>query len=103
MTIETLVWLIPLPPLLAFFLIVLFTHRQHAFSHTLAVGAAFLSWAASMVVFIYALGVDKLGEHPIVSSIHWLATGTNWFDIGIQIDPLSTITLFFFKASLLIT
>ncbi|MEJ2598351.1 MAG: NADH-quinone oxidoreductase subunit L [Anaerolineales bacterium] len=95
MTIETLVWLIPLPPLLAFFLIVLFTHRQHALSHILAVGAAFLSWAASMVVFIYALGVDKLGENPIVSSIHWLATGTNWFDIGIQIDPFSTITLFF--------
>ena len=95
MTIETLVWLIPLPPLLAFFLIVLFTNRHRALSHTLAVGAAFLSWAASMVVFVYALRTENLGRNPLVSDIHWLPTGTSWFNIGVQIDPLSTITLFF--------
>jgi NADH-quinone oxidoreductase subunit L len=95
MAIETLIWLIPLPPLLAFFLIVLFTRRQRALSHILAVGAALLSWGASMVVFVTALRAVNLGENPLVSSIHWLPTGTGWFDIGVQIDPLSAVTLFF--------
>jgi NADH-quinone oxidoreductase subunit L len=95
MTIETLIWLIPLPPLLSFFLIVLLTRRQRALSHTLAVGAAILSWAASMVVFVTALRAVNLAENPLVSSIHWLPTGTSWFDIGVQVDPLTAVTLFF--------
>jgi NADH-quinone oxidoreductase subunit L len=101
MTIETLIWLIPLPPLLAFFLIVLFTNRQRALSHTLAVGAAFLSWATSMVVFFQALRAERLGEKPFVSNIPWFATGTGWFNIGVQIDPLSAAVLFFVSWTIL--
>ncbi len=37
MTIELLIWLIPLPPILAFFLIVLFTNRNKALSHSVAI------------------------------------------------------------------
>ncbi len=37
-------------------------------SHTVAVGAAFLSWLGSMIVFVRALGVEHLGEHPFESS-----------------------------------
>jgi NADH-quinone oxidoreductase subunit L len=95
MTIETLIWLIPLPPLLAFFFIVLFSHRSNPFSHFLAIGAAALSWLGSMIVFVQALRVENLGEHPFVSSIPWFPTGDTWFRIGIQIDPLSAVTLFF--------
>ena len=95
MTTETLIWLIPLPPLLAFFLIVLFANRSKALSHTIAITAALLSWAGSMVVFWRALQVDHFGEHPFVSSIPWLPTGETWFNIGVQIDPLSAVTLFF--------
>ena len=40
---ETLIWLVPLPPLLAFFLILLFTRRNNALSHSVAVGAAFFT------------------------------------------------------------
>jgi len=75
MTTETLIWLIPLPPALAFFLIVLLTNRSKTLSHTLGVGAAFLSWLASMIVFVRALGVEHLGEHPFESAINWLPTG----------------------------
>ena len=57
MTTESIIWLLPLPPLLAFFLIVLFTNRNKALSHTIAVGAALLSWLGSMVVFFRALQV----------------------------------------------
>ena len=40
MTTDALTWFIPLPPILAFALIVLFTNRSKALSHILAVGAA---------------------------------------------------------------
>ncbi len=97
MTIETLIWLIPLPPLLAFFLIVLFTNRNKVLSHTIAVGAALLSWGGSMVVFWNALqkGAHHLGEHPFESAINWLPTGGSWFQIGVLVDPFSAAVLFF--------
>jgi NADH-quinone oxidoreductase subunit L len=95
--IETLIWLIPLPPVLAFFLIVLFTNRNKALSHTLAVGAAFLSWLGSMIVFFRAVGIDHFGEGEKVfaASIPWLATGENFLKVGILIDPLGAVSLFF--------
>jgi NADH-quinone oxidoreductase subunit L len=95
MTTETLIWLIPLPPVLAFFFIVLFTNRSKALSHTLAVGAALLSWLGSMIVFYRAVTTEHLGAHPFVSSIPWLATGDTYLRIGVQIDPLSAVVLFF--------
>jgi NADH-quinone oxidoreductase subunit L len=95
MTTETLMWLIPLPPVLAFFLIVLLTNRSKALSHTIAVGAAFLSWLGSMIVFARALGVEHLGEHPFESSVAWLPTGTTTFDIGVLVDPTTAAILFF--------
>ena len=95
MATETIIWLIPLPPLLAFFLIVLFTNRSKWLSHTLAVGAALLSWLGSMVVFFRAIAVEHFGEEIFASSLSWLPTGDTWFKIGVQIDPLSAVTLFF--------
>ncbi|MBN2115360.1 MAG: NADH-quinone oxidoreductase subunit L [Anaerolineales bacterium] len=98
MATELLIWLIPLPPVLAFFLIVLLTNRNKALSHTVGVGAAFLSWLGSMVVFVRALGVEHLGEHPFVSSVTWLPLGETtdtYFDIGILVDPTGAAVLFF--------
>src|SRR5512147_2552429 len=95
MATETLIWLIPLPPLLAFALIVLFTNRSKWLSHTIAVGAAFLSWLGSMIVFVRALGVEHLGEHPFAQSVDWLPTGDTFFKIGVLVDPLTAAVLFF--------
>jgi len=95
MTTETLLWLIPLPPLLAFFTIWLVTNRSKSLSHTVAVGAALLSWAGSMLVFVRALGVEHLGAHPFESAVNWLPTGDAWLKIGVRLDPLTTVTLFF--------
>jgi NADH-quinone oxidoreductase subunit L len=94
MTIETLIWLIPLPPILAFFLIVLFTQRNKALSHTLAVGAALLSWLGSMVVFITAVRTPHFSA-IIPPSLPWLATGNTFLRIGVIVDPLTAVTLFF--------
>ncbi len=93
MATETLIWLIPLPPVLAFFLIVLFTNRSKALSHTLGVGAAFLSWLGSMVVFYKAVTTEHFSG--FASSIPWLPVGDTWFRIGISIDPLGAAVLFF--------
>lgn len=95
MATETLIWLIPLPPLLAFFLIVLFTNKNKVLSHSVAIGAAFLSWLGSMIVFARALGVEHLGKEPFASSINWLPTGETWLKVGVLIDPLSAAVLFF--------
>ena len=95
MATETLIWLIPLPPVLAFFLIVLFTNKSKSLSHTIGVGAAALSWLGSMVVFFKAVGTEHLGAHPFESSVGWLPTGDTWLRIGVLIDPLGAAVLFF--------
>ncbi len=73
----------------------LFTNKSKALSHTLAVGAAFLSWLGSMIVFFSVIGIEHLGEHPIESSINWLPTGDTWFKVGVLVDPLTAVVLFF--------
>lgn len=95
MTPELLTWLIPLPPILAFAVIVLLTHRSNRLSHTLAVGAMVISWGLAMAVFWMAITTPELGEHPIAASIDWLPTGGETLRFGVLIDPLSAITLFF--------
>lgn len=95
MATETIIWLLPLPPLLAFFLIVLFTNKSKALSHTVAVGAAGLSWLGSMIVFFRALSTPEFGKEIFASAINWLPTGSSFLQIGVQIDPLSAVTVFF--------
>lgn len=94
-TTESLIWLIPLPPLLAFVLISLFTNRSKCVSHSVAVASAGLSWLLSMIVVFRALGTHSLAEEPFRSVINWLPAGDTWLQIGVQIDPLSAMTLFF--------
>jgi NADH-quinone oxidoreductase subunit L len=90
-----LIWLIPLPPLLAFGLIVLWANRSHRLSTAVAVGAMTLSWALGLIVFAAAVGTEHLGAEPFASSIPWLPLGTEMLRIGVLVDPLSAVTLFF--------
>jgi NADH-quinone oxidoreductase subunit L len=94
---ETIIWLIPLPPLLVFFIIVLLTNRNKALSHTIAVGSALLSFLGSMYIFFRALRIEHFGEGEKIfaSSINWLATGETYLRIGVQIDPFGAVSLFF--------
>jgi NADH-quinone oxidoreductase subunit L len=66
---ELIIWLLPLPPLLAFFLIVLFANRSNRASWMIGVGAAGLSFLGSMFVFFRALGADHFGE--LLSPVSW--------------------------------
>ena len=92
---ETLIWLIPLPPLLSFLIIVLFANKNKALSHSIAVAAAGLSWLMGMIVFGAAVAREGLAENPLGSAINWLPLGSGWLQVGVRIDPLSAIALFF--------
>ncbi len=95
MDIKTLLWLVPAFPLAAFFLIVLFSSRSNRISHTLALTGAGLSWLASMYIFIQAVRTNGLAASPITSVINWLPTGNTALKIGVQLDPLSAVSIFF--------
>ncbi len=95
MSVELTIVLIPLLPLLAFFTIVLLAHRNHALSHWLALIGAGLAWLLSMLVFGRAIQTEELSRHPFAAAIEWLPTGSTALQIGVHIDPLSAVTLFF--------
>jgi NADH-quinone oxidoreductase subunit L len=54
-----------------------------------------VSWGLAMSVFWTAIRTEELGHHPISSSIAWLPAGETALRLGILIDPLSAVTLFF--------
>jgi len=95
LTLNSLIWLIPLPPLVAFVCIVLLTNRSNRTSHWVALTGAGLSFIGSMVVFFKALGALDLAAHPFGSQIDWLPTGETWLKLGVQVDPLTAVMLFF--------
>ena len=95
MSTELLLWLIPLPPILAFFLIVLGANQSKRLSHFLGVGSALLSWMGAMLVFVRAVGTHDLGQHAFTSAINWIPLGDTWLRIGVRVDPFSAVALFF--------
>jgi NADH-quinone oxidoreductase subunit L len=101
MDINTLIWLIPLPPILAFFLIVLWARKSNKLSHGLAIGGLLLTWGGAMAVFWNAITTEHLGDHPFQAAIDWLPTAGEPLRFGVLVDPLSAITLFFVAWTLL--
>ncbi len=98
MNLGTLVWLIPLLPLAAFFIILLFTRHSKRLSDLVAVGAMLGMWAVAIVVLVAAIRTSHLGEHPIQSSFLWLPLGPSaetGFRMGALVDPLGALMLFF--------
>ena len=90
--IEIVAWLIPVPPLLAFGLIILFTNRSNRLSHIIGIGGMLIAWALAMSTFFYAVSG---GELPVTTDVQWLPTGDTSLNIGTWIDPLTAVTLFF--------
>ena len=90
--IEIVAWLIPVPPLLAFGLIILFTNRSNRLSHVIGIGGMLIAWALAMSTFFYAVSG---GELPVTTNVQWLPTGDTSLNIGTWIDPLTAVTLFF--------
>ncbi len=95
MNYPLLVWLIPLPPMAAFALIVLLLNRSKRTSHWAALLGAGLSFLGAMLVVFKAIGIPDLAENPLGSTVNWLPTGDTWLKIGVAVDPLTVLMLFF--------
>ncbi|MBM4424139.1 MAG: NADH-quinone oxidoreductase subunit L [Chloroflexi bacterium] len=95
MPIETLIWLIPVPPLLSFFLIWLFANRNKALSHTIAIVLMAISWIISLYVFLTAITTEHFGAEVFGHSVPWLPTGDGALNMGVMVDPLTAGMLFF--------
>ena len=79
MDLTLVTWLIPVPPLLAFGLIVLFLNRWKRTSSAVGIVGMLLSFLMAQVVFWTSV-IEKgaeLAHEPIHSVIPWLATGPN--------------------------
>jgi NADH-quinone oxidoreductase subunit L len=102
-TLTLFTWLIPLPLLLSFFAIVLFTRRRHAASHTIAIGAALVSFALAQIVFWNVIGDGHhLAEEPIHGAFSWLPTGASTLEMGVLVDPLTAVMLFMVPLTVLL-
>src|SRR5688572_12114140 len=105
---ELLAWLIPLPPLLSFALIVLLTNRSKALSTVVAVGLMAVSWVMSWIVFFGTLAFEHFGEEVIAQAVDWLPfggaalPGTGPLRMGVLVDPLTGIMLFFVSLACLL-
>jgi NADH-quinone oxidoreductase subunit L len=61
-TLITFAWLIPLLPLLAFFIIMLFTRGRDRLTHTIAIGAMAISFVLAQVIFWNAVAQSSAHE-----------------------------------------
>ena len=102
-TLTLLTWLAPAAPLLAFFVIVLFTNRNKTLSWLVAWAGIFAAllfgWTVALNVFFDGIGhIHELAEHPtvIADAVAWLPFGefSNWIRMGVAVDPLTAVMLF---------
>lgn len=95
-------WLIPVPPLISFALIVLFVGRSKFWSHILALTAVIISWVISWGVYLQvAYGIENFGAAVYGNSIDWLDLGETTFKMGVVVDPLTAIMLFMVPLAIL--
>ncbi len=108
---------IPLPTFLAFWLIVLFFNRWKRVSHTIAIAGATLAFLLSMyeVLFLSPSPLLHLAEKatwppdgvftssggPFWFFTPWLPTGATTLNMGVYVDALTIIMLFFVSITVL--
>jgi len=93
---NVLPWLIPIPPLLSFLLIILITGRSKLLSHTIAITCIAISWVLSFIEYVTVIQIKNLGQIVPASAIHWLSNGagSGALSMGVMIDPLNALLLF---------
>ncbi len=89
-----LTWLIPLPPLLAFLIIVLITNPNKRLSSRVAILGVALSWLLGWWVFLASVAIPHFGEHPIRLAVDWLPAASLSMTMGVAVDPLTAAMLF---------
>lgn len=89
-----LAWLVPVPPFLAFLLIVLFLNGNKTLSAYTAIGGAVLTFLLSWPIAFYAFTADHFGEHPVENQLYTIPTGNSAINIGYQVDAPNALMLF---------
>jgi NADH-quinone oxidoreductase subunit L len=106
MDLTLITWLIPVPPLLAFGLIVLFFNKWKRTSSGIAIFAMALSFLMAQFVAwkgFFEKGA-RLAQDPIQSAFAWLPTSVDpakWLKMGVLVDPLTAVSLFFVSVTCL--
>lgn len=91
--ILSLVWLVPVFPLLAFAAIVFLTHPDNRLSAWTAIAGIGLSTLVGLAIFATALGMPTLAEKPFHVTFPWIPTGTTQLVLGFMVDPLTAVML----------
>lgn len=87
-----LAWLIPVFPLTAFAVIVLFTQRHARLSQGLAIGGVGSAFVLAQLIFWAA--VTGAAGAPAPAALRWLATGDSVVTLGLALDPPALLMLF---------
>jgi NADH-quinone oxidoreductase subunit L len=87
-----LTWTVPLFPLLAFAVIVLFTHDNRRLSSSIAIGGITLSTIVGWGIFLTAATASHL--EPFYLDVPFLPTGATTFSIGVMVDAFNAAMLF---------
>ncbi len=100
-------WLIPVPPLFSFLLIILVLGRYKILSAVVATSSVFLSFLMAWPLFFKAaLFTEDFGFRDGVyrvfgSHITWMDLGYQQFKMGVTVDPLTTTLLFMVPLAML--
>ena len=86
--------IIPLLPLAAFAVIVLWAHRNKKLSAGLAIAGISIAWIISWAIAFTTFRMEDLGAHPFRLAADWLPTGSTWEAFGFAVDPLTGAMLF---------
>jgi NADH-quinone oxidoreductase subunit L len=119
---SNLAWLIPVGPLLAFFIISLLTNRSKLVPATseeygghhpdydgmrvpvvsdagrllsiiVGMSGVVAAWLISINVVLQATGLEEFGHNVLESAVTWLDMGMLTFEMGVLVDPLTVIML----------
>jgi len=87
-------WLIPLLPLLAAFLLIFYPQNTRKSAAYTAIGAIAISCLLSLVALCHAIG-SHTGEGIAREYLNfsWFAVGTSSFKLGFLLDPLTAVML----------
>lgn len=89
-----LAWLVPIPPFVAFVLILLFLNGNKRVSSLTAILGVVISMAIGWPIAFAAFTTPHFGEHPVEGELFQIPTGASAISIGYQVDPANALMLF---------
>ena len=89
-----LAWLVPIPPFVAFLLIILFLNGNKRVSSLTAILGVVVSMAIGWPIAFAAFTASHFGEHPVEGQLFQIPAGASEISIGYQVDPANALMLF---------